>query len=107
MRAQAAVKQYDARRRIARTEKQELQGILDGTWDPTKAEVLKERAAARRDLERARLEDELVNVLEEIRWAEGDAASDDRERSDEAKKKLVELLKKRAEIEGKLGGQHP
>ncbi len=46
-------------------------------------------------------------MLEEIRWAEGDAASDDRERSDEAKKKLVELLKKRAEIEGKLGGQHP
>jgi len=101
-RAQAAVNQYAARQRIARTEVEEINGLLDGTWDANKIRVTQERERARTDLERALLEDKRVDIDEEIRWAEGEEQSDDPARRAEAKKKLEELRKQKSEVESRL-----
>jgi hypothetical protein len=84
------------------TEVAELRGTIDGSWEAAKGKLLAERGAAEEDLRIAGLEEDLLGVLEEIRWNEGDAESDDPERSEKARNDLIELRKRKKDLEEKL-----
>jgi hypothetical protein len=104
MRSKIEARSIQARARVVATEITELRGTIDGSWESAKPRALAERSAAQEELRLAGIEQELFKVLEEIRWNEGDAESDDSERSEKAKRELIELQKKKKNLEESLKG---
>ncbi len=102
LRQKAIASQYAARRKLADTEIQEVQGLLDGSWDAKEAVVQKSRARAQEELEIAKLEEQAAVLLEETRYAEADLESNDSERKASAADKLAELKAKKSSLEADL-----
>ncbi|MBI4606410.1 MAG: hypothetical protein HY721_30975 [Planctomycetes bacterium] len=101
-RAEVELRRQEARSRLARTELAEIQGLLDGSWDAAREKALEERRTAQAELEALELEDQLLETLEEVRWAEGDLESGDAPRAAEAGKRLKALREKEAELRAKV-----
>lgn len=101
-RLQAFIHQLEAKRELARTEHEEVQGLLDGSWETRKAAVLSTRKRAEARLARARLEESRAELLQEIRYAESDLESNEPRRREEAGPKLQALRAKLAGLEAEL-----
>jgi hypothetical protein len=104
MRSRIEMRRLSAQGRVTATEVAELRGTIDGSWEAAREKVLAERKAAGEEIRLAGLEQQLLEVLEEIRWNEGDAESDDPGRSEKAKRELIELERKKKDLEEKLKG---
>lgn len=99
LRQKAIARQYAARWKVAQTEILELRGLLDGTWEATRPEVVRVRERAQEELECGKIDEQLASLLEELRYAEADAGSLDPQRKAEAEKKLVELGARKVKLE--------
>ncbi len=99
LRQKAIASQYAARWKVAQTEIRELRGLLDGTWEAMRPEVVRVRERAREELECGKIDEQLAVLLEEFRYAEADAESPDHRRKADADKKLLELGARKTKLE--------
>lgn len=99
---ETAIRGLAAKRRAARTEIAEFQGILEGDWEEKRAAVLAERARAAKELELADAEGERNAALVEIRWARSDLASGMPDREAAARERLERALEKKKDLEDRI-----
>jgi len=98
----AVSRQLEAKLKLARTEREEISGLLDGSWESKKARVLRDRKQAEADLERAKKEEARAQLLQDIRYAESDLESRDPDRKSGAEPRLKDLREKLARLEAEL-----
>jgi hypothetical protein len=102
LRFEIAIRSLQAKLVIARSERAEAEARLENRWDAARPAILKDRSLGSLRLAAARIEEDLLQVTEQIRWAENDRDSNVPERKEKASEELSGLLKKKAELEARL-----
>jgi hypothetical protein len=102
LRHEVAGRRLRAERDLVETQIEELRAIRSGNWESRRQAVLATRERVQALIRLAKLEEERLETLEDIRWAENDVTSDIPERKQGAQKELEEARRKKAELEEQI-----
>jgi hypothetical protein len=99
---ETSIRRLGALRELVACRLRELEARLEDSWEPLERICAARRRAVEQLLKVTELEEDLVGILEEIRWARSDAEADDPRQRQGAAEKARKLDRERKVLEATL-----